>query len=224
MKKQNFFIRGRCEHSNLTELLYLDEIQEKDEKKRAQLHLQQCSSCQQLFHDLEIQYKFINKELQKPVSNKTLDLAKAISARNTKYGLVFCKPIDVGKAAKNTMSYKSKVIFTANGAGPSKSKILSDFDLSSLPQDTIAIRAMTDKTRNKLLLYLWSPQEEDFDGWEIRISGLSNKATFSQSGVSQIPLIDIEDLNDKVIYFKERHSAFASGNRSTTDERFVSTL
>ena len=224
MKKQELFFRGRCEHSNLTELLYLDKIQDDDEKKRAQLHLQHCLVCKNLFSDLELQYKFISREVLKPVSNKTLDLAKKISSKDTKYGLVVCEPVVHRKATKDSTPYKTKVLFTANGAGPSKSKKLADFSLGSLPDDSIAIRAMTDKKRNKLLLYLWSPQNEDFEGWELLVSTETGKAKFGPSGMSQIPLMEIEDLHGKVIYFKEKQNAFASGDRFTKPKSPISTL
>lgn len=223
MKKQTPFFSGRCEYSRLTELLCLDEIKNEDEKKKTQLHLQQCSTCQQAFSTLEFQYEIVKREMLKPVTNKTLDLVKKIS-RDTKYGLVVCEPVDQSKAAKNSVPYKTKVLFTANGSGISANKTLSDFKLGSFPDDAIAIRAMTDKKCNKLLLYLWSPQNEDFDGWELKISGETGKATFSPSGMSQIPLMEIEDLNGKVIYFKERQKAFASGNRFTNTKSPAATL
>ena len=224
MRKQETVLKGRCEHSNLTELLYLNEIQDENEKKKAQLHLQQCPVCQTAFSSLEFQYKCINNELLKPIANKTLDLAKKIKNKDTKYGLVVCEPVDQAKSINNAVPYKTKVLFTANGSGATKAKKLADYSLDSLPDDSIAIRAMTDKKCNKLLLYLWSPQNEDFGGWEIDISEKAGKATFSQSGVSQIPLMEIEDLHGKVIYFKERQNAFASGNRFTNKKSLVTTL
>ncbi len=224
MKKRETTFKGRCRHSDLTELLYLGQIENEEEEKLAQLHLQQCPVCKKIFSELEYQYRFIEKEIQKPVANKTLDLAKKIGPKDTKYGLLVCEPVESAKSTKNAMPYKTKVLFTANGAGTVKNKKLTDFNLKSLPEDSIAIRAMTDKKCNKLLLYLWSPQNDDFDGWELKISGEAGKATFNPSGMSQIPLMEIEDLNGKVIYFKERHTAFASGNRFTNIKSSITTL
>jgi len=224
MKKQETVFKRSCEYNSLVELLYLDQIQDEDERKRAQLHLQQCPECKRLFSELEVQYRYIEREIDKPVANKALDLAKKIGNKDTKYGLVVCEPVDSKKSLKNAAAYKTKVLFTANGVKSEKPKTLSDFKLGSLPQDSIAIRAMTDKSRNQLLLYLWSPQNENFDGWELKISGETGKATFGQSGVSQIPLMEIEDLNDKVIYFNERQSAFASGNRFIKSKSPIATL
>ncbi len=223
MKKQETTFKGSCEHSNLTELLYLGQLENEEEKKLAQLHLQQCPVCKRTFSELEQQYRFIEKEIQKPVTNKTLDLAKEVGSKDTKYGLLICEPVESAKTNKKAAPYKAKVLFTANGAGNTKNKKLADFNLKSLPEDSIAIRAMTDKKCNKLLLYLWSPQNEDFDGWELKISGEA-KAVFNLSGMSQIPLMEIEDLNGKVIYFKERQTAFASGNRFTNIKSSITTL
>jgi len=224
MKKDEMTFKGNCKHSSLVELLYLDQIQNVDVKKRVQLHLQQCLECQRLFSELELQYRYIEKEVDKPVANKALDLAKRIGKKDTKYGLVVCDPVESTGSFKKATPYKTRVLFTANGVKSDMPKTFSDFKFGSLPHDSIAIRAMTDKSCNQLLLYLWSPQNENFDGWELKISGENGKATFSQSGVSQIPLIDIEDLNDKVIYFNERQSAFASGNRYTNLKSPITTL
>jgi len=224
MKKRETTIRGRCEHSVLVEMLYLDQIQQEEEKKRAQLHLQQCHECQKLFSDLQVQYGYIEKEIDKPVSNKALDLAKRVGRKDTKYGLVVCEPVDSKRASKNATAYKTRVLFTANGVKSERPNTLSEYQLASLPQDSIAIRAMTDNSCNQLLLYLWSPQHENFDGWELKISGETGKTTFSQAGASKIPLINIEDLNDKVIYFNERQNAFASGNRFTKSKSQIATL
>jgi len=215
MKKDEATLQG-CPHDNLMELLCLGAKLNEDEKKKVKAHLQQCSLCRQKYQELEGVYRQINEEVEKPVTNKTLDLAKEIRAHSTKYGLVVCEPVN-GVQNGKAHSYKTKVLFTANGTGSTKDKKLADFDPRSFPKDSIAIRAMTDKSCDKLLLYLCRASNDNFDGWELKLPGKSKPTTFNPAGVSQIPLMEIEDLGDKVIYFKEKHK-----KTSASENRFVS--
>jgi hypothetical protein len=74
---------------------------------------------------------------------------------------------------------------------------------------------MTDKVQNKLLLFLWREGEKNFTGWELELPGEMERerAHFSPSGAAAIKLRDIKELGNKVIYFVEKHSDSASGNR-----------
>jgi len=215
MKTNEPTLQG-CPYDNLTESLCLDINLSKSEKRKAQIHLQQCAICRDKFEELEAIYTHLNEELSKPVSNKVLDLAKKIRSKDTVYGLVVCEPVK--KEGEKSLSYKTKVLFTANGTGNNKSK-LSDFDFKKLPQDNIAIRAMTDKACDKLLLYLWSSNRYSFEGLELKISDKSQRAVFNSAGVSHLPLMKIEDLGDKVIYFKEKQN-----NVSASENRFANII
>ena len=175
MKKEETTLRG-CPYDDLTERLCLNVKLGEDEKKRVQIHLQQCPTCRERFQEIEGTYSQLNEEVDKPVTNKALDLAKKIRAKDTKYGLVVCEPINTAKK-KTAHSYKTKVLFTANGTGSSKDKKLSDFDPRSFPKDSIAIRAMTDKRCGKLLLYLWQSDSSNFEGLELKIPGRLEKRT-----------------------------------------------
>lgn len=211
MKKNQPNLQG-CPYDNLTESLCLDMNLSDADKRKAQIHLQQCEECREKFDELEGIYSQLNEEVTKPVSNKVLDLAKQVKPQDTRYGLVVCEPTKA-KTTK-TKSFKSRVLFTANGAGVNHKKKLADFDLDKLPKDNIAIRAMTDKSCNQLLLYLWSANNSSFEGWEIKVSDKSQRVIFDQAGVSQMPLMKIEDLGDKVIYLKEKqNNVSASENR-----------
>ncbi|MBN1480238.1 hypothetical protein EH223_19960 [candidate division KSB1 bacterium] len=211
MKKNETTVQG-CPYDAQTESLCLDINLSESEKRRAQIHLQQCSHCRKKFQELEGLYHCINNEMQKPITNKVLDLAKEIRSKDTKYGLVVCNPIKKGKG-KETFAFKTKVLFTANGTGAIRNKKLADFDLNSLPQETVAIRAMTDKSCDKMLLYLWRAGGETFEGWELKVGDNTYRATIKEGGTSFIPFMEIEDLGDKVIYFKEKHKESASENR-----------
>lgn len=201
-----------CLYDNQTESLCLDFNLSESEKKRVQIHLQQCPHCRKKFQELQALYDLINNEMQKPITNKTLDLAKQIRSKDTKYGLIICNPIKSKKAGK-TRAFKTKVLFTANGTGMKKNKKLVDFDLKSLPKETVAIRAMTDKSCDKTLLYLWHAEGESFEGWELKLANKTHRAIIGQAGTSSIPFVEIEELGDKVIYFKEKHKESASENR-----------
>jgi hypothetical protein len=212
MKKNQPTLQG-CPYDNLTESLCLDINLSDAEKRKAQIHLQQCEECREKFQELEGIYSQLNEEVSKPVSNKVLDLAKQIKSENTRYGLVVCEP-EQKKNAK-AQSFRSTVLFTANGTGANHKKKLSDFDLTKLPKDNIAIRAMTDASCNQILLYLWSSNNSSFEGWELKLSDKSQRAVFNQAGVSHMPMMKIEELGDKVIYFKEKQN-----NVSASENRF----
>ncbi len=211
MKKNEMTLTG-CQYDNLTEALCLNVNLSESDKRKAQIHLQQCKECRDKFEELEGTYNQLNEQLAKPVSNKALDLAKHLNSKDTTYGLVICEPVEQ-KKKNETLSFKTKVLFTANGTG-AHNTTLSDFDLTTFPKDSIAIRAMTDKSCNQLLLYLWSSKYSTFEGWELKISEKSQRAIFNQSGMSKIPMTQIEELGDKVIYFKEKQNTdTASENR-----------
>lgn len=212
MKKNQENLQG-CPYDNLTESLCLDVNLSDSEKRKAQIHLQQCNECREKFQELEGVYSQINEQVRKPVSNKVLDLAKQIRAKDTRYGLVVCEPIKTKK--EKAQSFKTKVLFSANGTGTNHQKKLVDFDLEALPKDSIAIRAMTDTSCNKLLLYLWSSNRSSFDGLELKVSDKSQRIVFDHAGVSDMPLMQIEDLGDKVIYFEEKQK-----NVSASENRF----
>ncbi|MBN1558845.1 hypothetical protein JW998_01245 [candidate division KSB1 bacterium] len=223
MKKEETTLEG-CPYDNLIELLCLDVNLSEGEKRKARVHLQQCARCRKKYQELEGIYKHLNEQVNKPVTNKALDLAKKIRDKETKYGLVVCEPLKTDKKP-TALPYKTKVLFTANGTGAGKDSKLADFDPRSLPKDSIAIRAMTDKACDKLLLYLWHEDGDNIDGWELQLPGKSKTAVFSRAGVSQIPLMEIEDLGDKVIYFKEKQKkATASENRYECIFKSISSL
>lgn len=211
MKKNEQTLQD-CPYDNLMESLCLDVNLSDAEKRKAQIHLQQCEECRDKFEELEGVYSQLNEEVTKPVSNKILDLAKKVRARDTRIGLVVCEPVKT--KSEKSLSFKTKLLFSANGTGKNHTKKLSDFDLNALPDGNIAIRAMTDKSCNQLLLYLWSSSCSTFEGWELKVSEKSQHAVFNQAGVSQLPLTSIEELDDKVIYFKEKQNNVpASENR-----------
>ena len=213
MKENEPTLQG-CPYDNLTESLCLDVHLSEADKRKAQIHLQQCDECREKFEELEGIYSQLNEQVCTPVSNKVLDLAKQIRNKNTRYGLVVCEPVN--KTVGTSKSYKTKVLFSANGTGTNHKKKLSDFDLNALPQDSIAIRAMTDGSCNTLLLYLWSSNPSSFEGLELKISEKSRPVVFDHAGVSHLPLTDIEDLGDKVIYFEEKQN-----NVSASENRFA---
>lgn len=208
--KKNEPIFGRCEHSELTELLCLGIPMEPDEREKAYAHLRECTDCQKQFSEYQYLYASIDQVVERPVSNKVLDLAKNLKAKDTVYGLVVCEPLE--KDNKGNRPFKTQVVFTANGKPNPKNLTLGDFDFGSLSEDSIAIRAMTDKKTNNLLLYLWSPASDNFDGWEIDIPQ-AGKTTFNPSGMSKIPLCDIEELGNKIVYFNDLQTKKASANR-----------
>lgn len=211
MKTNETTVQG-CPYDDLTESLCLNINLSDSEKRKAQIHLQQCELCRAKFEELEGIYAHLNEELEKPVTNQALDLAKKLRNQDTTYGLVVCRPLK--SKGNKTRSFKTKVLFTANGTGTHKDKSLQEFNLDSLPKDSIAIRAMTDKSCDRLLLYLWSSNGHAFEGLELKVPDQSRRAIFDKAGVSSVPMMEIQDLGDKVIYFKEKHNTeTASENR-----------
>ncbi len=216
MKKNQATLQG-CPYDDLTESLCLDINLSESEKRKAQIHLQQCQECRDKFEELEGIYNQLNEEIVKPVSNRVLDLAKNIRSKDTRYGLIVCEPVKT-KSTK-AVSYETKVLFSANGTGKNHEKKLSDFDLNDLPHDSIAIRVMTDTSCDQLLLYLWSSEYTSFEGWELKVSDVSQRAVFDRAGKSKMPMMPIEELDDKVIYFKEKQN-----NVSASENRFSNIL
>lgn len=200
---------NRCPYDMVTELLCLGVGLSEEERRRAQLHLQQCQKCRKQYSQLEKIYKQIEREIKKPVSNKILDLAKQLNDKDTVYGLIVCEPLKE-RHESYQQAYKTKVLFTANGSNKTAVKKLVDVDFNKFSEHSIAIRAMTDHKCNRLLLYLWNHKNTDFKGWELRIPHDSEKAVFNSAGASSIELRKIEDLDGKTIYFEEKQQDKAS--------------
>jgi hypothetical protein len=212
--KKNVSISRRCEYSDRVELLCLGgKDLSAEDKEEARLHYQTCASCQQQFLKLQKFYAILDHEVEKPVTNKALDLAKRVHSEEVEYGLVVCEPIERAQTPDEATRYKTKVVFCANGHFYGDHPRLADYNLQELPKGRVAIRAMTDKMQNKLLLYLWRDGEENFAGWELELPGEAERTRFSPSGAASIALRDIKELGNKVIYFEEKHSDSASGNR-----------
>lgn len=206
--KTNVSISGRCRYSDRVELLCLGEKLSEEDERQVRLHLEDCPSCKRAFRRLERFYDVLDRQVNKPIHNKALDLAKRASAHDVEYGLVICEPMEREPSGEQA-SYKSKVVFCANGHVVGEHDRLADYRLQDLPKDQIAIRAMSDRAQNKLLLYLWSPGDQHYDGWQLQIAGETEKAQFGPAGTAAIALREIEELGDKVIYFEEKHSDWA---------------
>jgi len=190
-------LQGSCSFADRIESLYLDELGD-DEKQKVQRHLQECPHClKRLFH-LKQAFWRIESDLNSGVSNQTLDLARDIRSSDTQIGLIVCEP----ESTEMQHVFKAKVWFTANGKKQAGLARFSEVDFTDLPVDSIAIRTMTDRKRNTLLLYLYSESRQSFEGWTLDIPGEHEAITFNPSGVSEIHAFDVEEFHDKRVFLR----------------------
>ncbi len=186
-----------CPSELQLELLCLEEGLSDDEKKRTQMHLQQCEQCREKGRYLEAFYGILNLEISKSISNQVLDFAKSLST-GIKYGMLICEPIPENKNGHG-QAFLAKLVFVANGKDGGKK--LSDYDLSSIPKYDIALRIMTDHSCNGSLLCIWNRNDKDFHDWKLHIPGMVEDVQFNTIGVARVSEVNIEKLDNKVIFF-----------------------
>ncbi|MBN1997468.1 hypothetical protein JW935_07955 [candidate division KSB1 bacterium] len=161
-------------------------------------HVDECTDCNKKHEEISNFYGILLREIQKPISNQVLDFAKKLGASDIKYGFVLCEPMphlnsNSGKA------FRTKLLFTENGKAGSNT--LSKIDLKKIPNRYIALRAMTDPKVNNLLLFLWSPDNDNFIDWTLQMPG-TQKIKFNAAGASKIADLKINWLDNKLVYFK----------------------
>ena len=184
-----------------------------EDKKRTQIHLQQCNQCREVVDELDTFYSIFLQEISKPVTNKTLDFAKKLAASHVKYGLLICKPVPE-KNSDRGHAYQSKILFSANGE--SGKKKLADYDLYSISSADIAIRIITDSAGDNASIHLWNKTATEFDNWVLSIPGFSDEIHFNKAGSATIPFINIEKLRNKRLFFQPTLSNISK------EERFYS--
>ncbi len=175
-------------------------------------HVENCDVCRKEQEEISNFYGILLHEIQKPISNRVLDFAKKLGASDIKYGLILCEPMphmdsDTGRA------FRTKLLFTENGKAGSQT--LSTFDLKNIPNRYIALRAMTDPKVNNLLLFLWSPDNENFVDWTLQMPG-TQKIKFNAAGATKIKDLKINWLDNKVVYFKGNNSPWIDKTRFQT--------
>ena len=182
-------------------------------------HISQCNRCSEQLKDFKELYHCIAEELEKAVSNNTLDMAKTFSD-DVHYGLIACHPVSPMKevTAKPT-KFHSSLKFSGNGKY--NQCRFSDFDFSLLQQGTVVIRVMTNTKSNTLLLYLWSNHITKFNGWRMKIPELNIEAQFSTCGECEVPLQKIKDLDDKEVFI---YHSVATEKAETSLEKIVHAL
>lgn len=167
-----------------------------DEKQHFDRHLNECVQCRNAYPSICRLYDQIKKELQRPVHNKVLDLAKCLSSPEVEYGLLICRPIDSGETNPQAGLFFTELLFYANGSRLGTKEKLAEYGREDL-QDFLTIRAMSDLQDQKLLLYLWQANCESFSGWKLKLA--DQEVDVSADGKAAIPLCGIKELHGKVI-------------------------
>jgi hypothetical protein len=163
--------------------------------------------------DYDAFYTILVDEIRKPISNKVLEFAKHVNPEEIQYGLVMCEPISYMNGDQD-IAYQTNLIFSGNGElGKNK---LNGFNSLKIPPQHIVIRVMTDPTVDNLLLFLWSPEKIDFFNWTLFIPSTAEKIQFNPAGAGKISHLAINDLNDKLIYFRAGKKIWIDYNRFQT--------
>ncbi|OGC06795.1 hypothetical protein A2V82_08560 [candidate division KSB1 bacterium RBG_16_48_16] len=202
--------KGLCPNQKQLEMLCLDVGLNEEERKRTQMHLQQCESCSAKVKDFDSFYSVLIQEITRPVTNKVLDFAKTLSRSDVIYGLIACEPLPEGNNGKGH-AYKARLIFSANGYGGEKK--LADFSIKDLNKLEINIRWMTDSQYDSTLLYLLTQGTEDYKDWKLHIPGVSEQVRFNSAGAAVIPNINLTKLDNKILYFDSEANESEEENR-----------
>lgn len=199
MSKENKALSS-CLSRRELELFCLQTGLSQAEKLRVQRHLLRCGKCRRTCRVLDRCNDLLCMEMQRPVTNTALDLAKSLAPKQVRYGLLICTPSpdDNQRAAK---AYRTRLVFSANGeAGLNK---LRDFDLKKIPQGSLALRLYTDPKDQALLLYLWESEPLESRPDRLRWSGRRASISFNQIGAGCMALSDFSHLDNQLVFFSK---------------------
>jgi len=197
MLKENKLL-SHCPTKRELELFTLGAGLSRAEKFRVQKHLSGCRCCLRFQRNLDRFYTLLAAELQKPVTNPALDLAKSLAPKKVCYGLLLCSPVRV-KHRPREKAYRTHLVFSANGgAGLTR---LRDFDLLKIPKEYLAIRLYSDPSFKEMSLFLWQHEVTDLSICQLRWSDAGNTVSFSPTGRSRMTLTDFKTLDNRLIYF-----------------------
>ncbi|HPI71857.1 MAG TPA: hypothetical protein PK843_05275 [bacterium] len=199
MSKENNRLPS-CPSRRELELFCLQTGLSRAEKLRVQRHLAQCGKCRRTCRFLDRCNNLLCMEMQRPVANTALDLAKSLAPKQVRYGLLICTPSpDHNQGAAK--AYRTQLVFSANGeAGRNK---LRDFDLKKIPQGSLALRLYTDPKDEKLLLFLWEPGPRESRPDRLRWSGRRASVSFNRIGAGGMDLSDFSHLDNQLVYFSK---------------------
>ncbi len=186
-----------CPSSRQLELLCLEEGLTEEDRKRSQMHLQQCGDCRQTSKELDAFYSILTQEMRRTVNNSSFDFAKKISSGKVRSGHLICEPLPQMNNGHG-QAYRAKLNMDAHQESDDENLMAVHF--RSLKKHSLVIRFMTDPASSKLILALWSMETDDFHDWVLHIPGIAESVRFNCAGLAKIPLVNVEKLDDKVIY------------------------
>jgi len=199
MSKENKAL-SPCPSRRELELFCLQTGLSRAEKLRVQRHLVQCGKCRRTRRILDRCNDLLCLEMQRPVTNTALDLAKSLAPKQVRYGLLICTP-SPDEDQRSAKAYRTRLVFSANGeAGRSK---LRDFDLKKIPQGSLALRMYTDPMEQELLLFLWEPEPREGRPDRLRWSGRRASISFNQIGAGCMALSDFSHLDNQLVFFSK---------------------
>ena len=194
-------INGRkklCPTDDQFELLSLESELLNGDKKRTQIHLQQCEVCRDRFQEIDGFYALFVQEINKPITNGTLDFAKQIGKSGVKYGLILCDPVPE-MTNGHGFAYKTKIQFVANGAyNPQK---LSSFKEKLAPHQ-LSIRFMTDPDCNAVMIFVHTNEHVSLKGWALKLPGVG-ETILSQPGAGKIQSLDLKKMDNQIAYLRK---------------------
>lgn len=164
--------------------------------KMIEKHLSVCPKCRARYQEFSTFYNVLSREIRKPVSNTLFDFSKTLAPDDVKYGLLLCQPVPE-KNSRFGKAYRTTLLFSANGR--SDGSRLADHNLQHLPPNCCAIRLYSDPKCNSIMLFLWSPETENYEGWQIYIPECARNKLNSSGGV-KLSMKNLRQLDNKVIY------------------------
>lgn len=182
----------------LEEYLLGANFSENDRQTMAE-HLSNCSGCRKIYRDWILFYEILETEIQKPISNKILDLGYRLYP-NPKSGAIWIGMHQENVAEQQGMLFRISTGYNL-GANPQIQKF-SDLNLHNIPKDAVIIRTITDHTNGDTFLYLYSTDGIRLSNCELVLRGHRICKT-NITGTGRL-LINPEDLRDKIIaiYFE----------------------
>ncbi|HOX85354.1 MAG TPA: zf-HC2 domain-containing protein [bacterium] len=203
------FTDHKCPGSAKFELLLLDVDLTPTERKRLQLHLQQCPACQKLTREIDDFYKVLLQELRFPISNKVLQFAQNVAPRPMQFALVIGDLIENGHEP-GERAYRMRVV-----KQNADDKIASNGGIAAggIKHDQIVLRVLIDAEKNSRLLSLWFVEMDNSREWILRIPGTDETFQLNSCGCSRSASLQIEKWEGAVAYLSGKKNPPESRTR-----------
>ncbi|MBN1541465.1 zf-HC2 domain-containing protein [candidate division KSB1 bacterium] len=176
-------------------MLLLDIDLSLEERKRLQMHLQQCPACQELTREIDDFYKVLLQELRFPISNHVLKFAETVSHDSMQLGILIGNAAE-GESKNGEREFRLRFVKPIEEA-PTGLQEKADLVIN---RNQIVLRVMVDSACKNRLLSLWFVEMDDSREWVLRLPAIGETIRLNRNGFAAIPPLPLEKLEGSMAF------------------------